>query len=294
MKTQVARIRTIAILGLLLAAGMLTFLGCSAQGDREAAGGEDVQTVNVAFSPGGVLSYYDDSNELTGFEIELLREVDKRLPQYEFEYQQIEYKSFFPSLKTGKVDLVTANLRRNDERESYLHTYRGYNTWWNVLIVLEDNTTIKGIEDLEGKRVGTSQGTLSATYMENYISETGKDIELVYSTDSTNDLVTGKIDTFIGPDYFVALLNEQFEQEGISFKAVGDSIGTNTGVEKDKNVYWFLADGKEQLRDDISEAVYEIRSDGTLSKLFIEFFGYDRVDTIDVSEEEKHIRELGK
>jgi len=280
-----------ASMAALLAIALLPALG-ACQGATEAADG--VEVLEIAFSPGGVNSFYDDDGELTGFEVELLREVDERLEQYEFNLQQIEYKSFFPSLETGKVDLVCANLRRNAERESYLHTYRGYNTWWNVFVVLEDDDSINGIEDLDNKKVGTSQGTLSATYMENYIAETGRPIELVYSSDWTSDLIAGKVDTFIGPDYSVPLYNEQYADEGIAFKIVGDPVGSNEGVETDKNVYWFLASGREDARDAISDAVYEIRQDGTLTKLFTEFYGYDRTDTIDIAEEEKYMRSIGK
>lgn len=270
----------------------------SATEDKEGttADAGEVKVLKIGVSPGSKpVYYYDDNNYLTGLEPELLREVDSRLSQYEFEFVETEYKSLFASLQSGSIDLVSANLRRNEDRENYLHTYRGYNYWANKIVVLDERNDINGIEDLEGKKVGTSQGTLSATFMENYIQETGKDITLVYPSDTISELLSGRIDCFIVADWLVdAVYNKQYEAEGIKLKVVGDPIDTNEGVEKDRNVYWFLSNGNEEARDAISEALYEIRQDGTLSALFEEFVGEDRSKLIDVEQEELYIKEIGK
>jgi L-cystine transport system substrate-binding protein len=256
----------------------------------------DVRTLLVGINPGSPpLQYYDDDDNLTGYEVELLRAIDEQLPQYTIEFVVTEYKSMFAALQAGKVDIVTANLRRNAERENYLHTYRGINYWANKIVVLDDDTTINGLEDLEGKRVGTSQGTLSATFMENYIKETGKNIELVYPADTITELLAGRIDCFIVADYLVdAVYNRQYEDEGIKLKVVGEPIDTGEGVEKDRNVYFFLSNGNEDARNAISDAVYALREDGTIAKLMLEYIGGDRTGLIDVAEEEVQIQALGR
>jgi hypothetical protein len=65
-------------------------------------------------------------------------------------------------------------------------------------------------------------------------------------------------------------------------------------VDTDHNVYYFFAKGNEDLRDDFSEAIYQLRQDGTLSKLQLQFFYEDRVHLIDEEEEIKQMNELGK
>jgi L-cystine transport system substrate-binding protein len=154
------------LLSVVLLAGLLA--ACN----KKPASGADapltVKNLIVGVFPGSnVLSFYDKDNNLTGLEIELIREIDERLPQYTVEFVPIEYRSMFASLKSNRVDIVTSNLRRNGEREDYLHTYRGLNYWVNKIVVLSDNTTINSIDDLEGKRLCTPQGTLSAIFMEN-------------------------------------------------------------------------------------------------------------------------------
>jgi L-cystine transport system substrate-binding protein len=240
-------------------------------------------------------SFFDENGRLTGLEIELIRAIDEKLPQYEVDFEKVEYRSMFAALRANRVDLVGSNLRRNAEREDFPHAYRGYNNWANRLVVLDTDTSISGrLEDLAGKRVGTNQGTLSAIFMENYIKETGRKIELIYSTNSAADLIAGRLDTYITADNLVANLNRNYADQGIKFKTVGDPIDTNEGVETDRNVYYFFAHGNEQVRDDFSEVIYQLRKDGTVSKLLLQFFYEDRVHLIDEAEEEKYMQEIGK
>jgi ABC-type amino acid transport substrate-binding protein len=89
-------------------------------------------------------------------------------------------------------------------------------------------------------------------------------------------------------------LNPNYKDQGIQFKTVGGPIDTNEGVETDRNVYYFFSDGNEEARNAFSDTIYEIRKDGTLSKLHLQFFGFDRTGLIDVAEEEKQMKELGR
>jgi L-cystine transport system substrate-binding protein len=277
-------------------AGFAVFAtGCART--EPAAGGAAVKAKKLiaGVNPGsGFLAYYDDNSKLTGFEIELLRAIDERLPQYEIEFEKVEYKSMFAGLKSGRIDLVTSNLRRNAERENFLHTYRGFNSWVNRLIVLADNNTINSLEDLDGKNVGTGQGTISAIYMEDYIARTGKKINLIYSDNRPADTIAGRLDTYITADYLISATNKNYKDQGIQFKAVGPPIDTNEGVETDHNVYFFFSDGNEAARDAVSDAIYELRKEGVVSELMLEFIGEDRAYMIDESEEEKQMKELGK
>jgi ABC-type amino acid transport substrate-binding protein len=130
--------------------------------------------------------------------------------------------------------------------------------------------------------------------MENYIKETGRKIDLIYSNDSAADLIAGRLDTFIVADNLIANMNRSYAEQNVKFKTVGGPIDTNEGVEKDRNVYYFFAHGNEQVRDDFSEVIYQLRKDGTVSRLLLQFFYEDRVHLIDEVEEEKYMREIGK
>jgi L-cystine transport system substrate-binding protein len=50
------------------------------------------------------VAFLDDSGKLTGFDVELVREIDKRLPEYEFELQVLDFTNILLSLETKKID----------------------------------------------------------------------------------------------------------------------------------------------------------------------------------------------
>ncbi len=86
-------------------------------GATEASG--EVQTVKVAWQTNSYpLAYEDESGNLTGYEIEVIKLVDEALPQYNFEFelagtQDAEYAG----LSAGKYDVVLSNAFYTKERD---------------------------------------------------------------------------------------------------------------------------------------------------------------------------------
>ena len=80
------------------------------------------ETVKVGISAQSKpYNYHDDNGELTGFEIEVLEEVDQRLDDYSFTYDTTEFASLFAGLDAGKFDVIANNIGEKDERrEKYL------------------------------------------------------------------------------------------------------------------------------------------------------------------------------
>jgi ABC-type amino acid transport substrate-binding protein len=50
-----------------------------------------------------LVCFIDENGKLTGFDVELVREIDKRLPQYEFEFQTLDFSNILLSLETKKI-----------------------------------------------------------------------------------------------------------------------------------------------------------------------------------------------
>lgn len=69
------------------------------------------------------ICFIDENGKLTGFDVELVREIDKRLPDYEFDIQTQEFSNLLLSLETKKIDFVAHEMEKNPERtEKYLLT----------------------------------------------------------------------------------------------------------------------------------------------------------------------------
>lgn len=97
-------------------------------------------------------AYLDDNDELAGFDVDMLTEMDARMDDYTFTFENLEYAVLFESLETGAVDMLTGSINRTDEREEKYAT-PSVNSGFNVcsLVVAEDNTDIQGLDDMGGK-----------------------------------------------------------------------------------------------------------------------------------------------
>lgn len=237
--------------------------------------------------------YFTEDGTETGFEYELIKALDEALPQYEISIITEEFSSLFVSLDSGTVDAVIGNLRRSDEREEgYIHTYYAYNYSPYRVMVEDTDDSINSLDDLDGKKLGISQGSMQAAILEEYQADHGISIEYVYTKDYTTDLVSGKIDAFIAPEFTLEKYNESFED--VKFKITAEEVNGVSGTSADANTYIYLAQGSEDLRDELSEAIYQLREDGTISALSTEFFDEDYSTRINTEAEAELLEAAGK
>ncbi|MDO4623081.1 MAG: transporter substrate-binding domain-containing protein [Eubacteriales bacterium] len=270
--------------------------GSSAAAEDTAAAADtaDVQQIKVGISTYPSPNYrINDEGEEEGYELEVLKAIDDLLPQYEIEIVPLEFSSLFVALNSDQVQVLSANLRRSESRdEEYIHTYRAYNHSPYRIFVEDSNTDINSMADLDGKRVGVAQGSLMEIILKDFIETTGAEIEFVYSNDAASDLAAGRIDAFINPDFTLDDYNSNFTD--IQFKLVGEVVAGSEGPTADSNAYFYLTAGHEQIRDDFSEAIQELKDNGTLGELNAKFFGRDTTGEIEVDKEEEQIAALGK
>jgi ABC-type amino acid transport substrate-binding protein len=101
------------------------------------------------------LNFVNNDGTYDGYEIAIIKELDKRLDQYEFElYCAGEFSALTPGLDSNKFDMVGSNITWKKERaENYLYSEVSYFSSPYVIGVQKDNTTINSLEDLAGKHV---------------------------------------------------------------------------------------------------------------------------------------------
>ncbi len=265
--------------------GLLSGCGSTSQSDAEtssdavssdassdaASGDATVVTVGVngAWYP---MAYYDDDENLTGFEVALLEAVDEYLPEYSFEYQTYDFPELLEALSTDKVQLGAHQFSYSDERaESYLYGEEPITSFGEYVVVDGDNDEINSIEDLAGKTVYADTDGGYATWLEEYNEENpDKAIELYYGEhDQTiiNSLLeNGTIDAYIAYAYLVPINNEEY---GVNHKTVGDPIR-----EAEYSYYLYNQD-ETDLQEAVDGALKALRENGTIRELSIEWLGDD-------------------
>ncbi|MFC5469847.1 transporter substrate-binding domain-containing protein [Cohnella suwonensis] len=218
------------------------------------------------------VAFVDESGKLTGFDVELVREIDKRLPAYKFELQVLEFTNILLSLETGKIDLAAHEFEKNPEREAkYLFNKVPYAYWKNKIIVAKDNNDpIETLDDLKGKKVYATATSAAATQFENYNKENGNALKIVYSNGGANDLAqqisSGRVYATVGDDFVLPLI----DPEG-KLKSVGKVI-------RESDILFLFRKNdpeEQQLADAVDKAIVELQADGTLSNLSKQWLGFD-------------------
>ncbi|MEG6588391.1 transporter substrate-binding domain-containing protein [Paenibacillus barengoltzii] len=272
--------RWLSAAAVLVLAGALAGCGAGASGGTEAkdpaasaaSGSGEVKKIIVGTGTGfPKVCFIDENGKLTGFDVELVREIDQRLEEYEFEFQTQEFSNLLLSLETKKIDFVAHEMEKNPERsEKYLFNKEPYAHWRNKIIVAKDNNTIHSLDDLKGKKVLTSPTSAEAQILENYNKEHNNAIEIVYQNGAANDTVSqitsGRVAATLGADFSLSLIDPQGK-----LKTTGEELS-----EADI-LFVFRKDDPEaqKLADAIDEAIKELKADGTLSKLSKEWLGED-------------------
>ncbi|GAA3407345.1 transporter substrate-binding domain-containing protein [Paenibacillus hodogayensis] len=216
--------------------------------------------------------YIDEKGNLTGFDVELVKEIDKRLPDYEFELQAMDFTNLLLSLETRKIDVIAAQMLRTKEREQkYLFNKEPYTYRQTKIIVSKDNNSpIKTLDDLKGKKVLTNATSAQAVLLENYNKAHDNALSIVYQSgaadDAVSQLASGRVDATLAADFTLSLIDPQGK-----LKSVGGALDSS------EVLYVFRKDdpAEQKLADAFDKALQAIRSDGTLTRLSERWLGAD-------------------
>lgn len=263
--------RFIGIVAGIVATGIL-LTGCGSSSSTSTASNSNVKKIIVgtgnSYKP---YCYLDENNNPAGFDVEILREVDRRLPQYEFEYQTSEFKNVLLSLDAKKIDIAAHEYEKNPEREEkYLYGKEGYVDYSLKIAVKKGRTDIKTLDDLKGKSITVSQGGNSAYIMEQYNKKNDNAVKLVYGSDDAvqyNDVATGRVDAILLTKSDLNLRN----------KAYGDKLefAKDSPVVNESYAYFIFDKNNTQLQEDVDGALRSMKEDGTIAKLSKDILGDD-------------------
>ena len=247
----------------------------------DAAAEGEVTTVYAA--TGGSpkpFTFVDDSNELTGHNIELIKAVFDKLPQYELEIEVTDFASIFAGLDSDRYQIGVNNFAKNEQRkEKYLFTDPIFANEY-VAIFAKDNKkaeTIESWDDLAGLKTISQAGINITTALENYnTANPDNPIVIEYSE---SDLVLQIQDVEAGKYDFVLMDKPMFEyyQNEFNFNVTGITISNDVSKDLMEEPYSYLivSAGNEQLVEDINKALKEVIEEGTSKEINEKWFGSD-------------------
>ncbi len=246
-------------------------------------GGENKETVNKnsqnsigkikvrvgtegTFAP---FSYMDDKDNLTGYDIEVVKEIGKR-SNIEFEFLPTPWDGMFLGLESGKFDMIANQISKNPEREQKYLFSDDYLVTGAQIIVKKGRTDINTLEDLKGKKVliclGCNYQKILIDFdVKNEINAGNYEGSEVIALE---EISNGKIDATIHDRLVAAFFNKKKGTEEI--QAVGDVI------EKTSVYFVFRKDSQaEEINKKVNKALEEMKADGTLASLSKKWFNED-------------------
>jgi polar amino acid transport system substrate-binding protein len=155
--------------------------------------------IEIGSSNDAPFSYQDvDTNELKGIDIEILREICKRLGIPDIKLKVIDFSNLLVELNNNSIDMVVDAMYVKEER---LQIAAFTDKWYQEgeAVVIPADSDIKSKEDLAGKTIGAQPGTTFYDTAQKWLDE-GKIGELV-AYDNQATLMTavnmGKVDAVV-------------------------------------------------------------------------------------------------
>jgi polar amino acid transport system substrate-binding protein len=255
----------------------------SKQAESTTAAGSKTEPITIYAATGGSpkpFTFVDTDNQLTGHNIDLIKAVFEKLPQYKLEIEVTDFPSIFAGLDSDRYQIGVNNFAKNEKRkEKYLFTDPIFANEY-VAIFAKDNNKAENIgswDDLAGLKTISQAGINITTALENYnAANPQKPINIEYSEE---DLVLQIQDVEAGKYDFVLMDKPMFEyyQKEFNFNVTGVPI--NNDVSKDLMgepfSYLIVSKGNDQLVEDLNKALKEVIEDGTSKEINLKWFGSD-------------------
>ena len=260
--------KTVLVLMLVLCAAVVFASGAKESGVDNSleyikGKGNLVLGLDDSFPPMG---YRDENNEIVGFDIDVAKEVCKRLG-VKLVLQPIDWNAKEQELATKQIDCIWNGFTVTEERKKSLTFSDAYVNNAQVLIVLNDSA-YKTLDDLKGKTVGLQAGSSASDALDDspaFKASLKGVIELKDNLTALMDLQAGGCDAVL-MDLLVA--NYAIKQSAKPMRILDE------GLANEEYAVGFRL-GEKALADAVTKAMKDMAADGTMAKIATEWFGAD-------------------
>ncbi|SDM91730.1 amino acid ABC transporter substrate-binding protein [Sediminibacillus halophilus] len=207
-------------------------------------------------------TFHNDEGELTGYDVEIIREVADRMG-VDVEFEETQWDSMFAGLNAERFDVIANQVGIDEERKQNYDFSNPYTYSSAVVVVPKDNNSITSFEDLEGKQ---SAQSLTSNFGE-IAEENGAELVSVEGLAQSIELIKqGRADVTVNDKLAVLDYINQQGDESIKIAAEqGDASESAFAFNK----------GNEELVEAVNEQLEAMREDGTLAEISKEWFGED-------------------
>lgn len=214
-------------------------------------------------------SFYDGRFNLTGFDPELARAVGEKLG-LEVRVIDIPFPGLYDALDVGQIDVAVSAISVTPERELRVDFSDVYYIAEDAFLTRADSALLDltSIEEVRSDtRVGVQEGSVYQAWAEDTLVDAGllpAENLLLYSDveQAVRDLQRSRVDMVI----MDANPAQQFVTDADNLKIVAQGINV-------QRYAMAVVNGSNELRRNLNAALEELRMDGTIETLALDFFG---------------------
>jgi cystine transport system substrate-binding protein len=207
-------------------------------------------------------TFHDESGNLTGFDVEIAKEVAKRLG-VEPEFKETQWDAIFAGLDAKRFDMIANEVGIRPDRQEKYDFSDPYITSAAVLIVHKDNNEVKTFEDIKGLNAAQS---LTSNYGELAKKNGANLVSVEGFTQSVELLASKRVDVTINDRISFLDYTKQRPDAPIKIAATSEDASAS-GL--------MFRKGSDKLVAEVNKALTEMVEDGTYKKISEKWFGED-------------------
>lgn len=211
------------------------------------------------FSP---FSYYNDKNELVGYDVDVARAVAEKLG-LKIEFLTAPWDAMLAAFDAGKADAVFNQVSITDERKKKYEYSVPYTVVYGAIIVHKDNNDIKSFEDLKGKKNADSATSNWAQVAKKYGAQ---NVTVDSFAKSMELLIAHRVDTVVRDNTVFYDFLKQRPDAPIKIAAKLKDVDYSAAI---------VQKGNKELANQISKALNELKAEGKLKEISLKYFGKD-------------------
>ncbi|MBR2075948.1 MAG: transporter substrate-binding domain-containing protein [Exiguobacterium sp.] len=205
----------------------------------------------------------EESDSLTGFDVELMKEIAKRL-DLEIEFKEMAFDNMLTSVQNGQIDVAANDISVTEDRKEKFAFSKPYKyTYGTAIVRKSDLSGIESLEDLKGKKAAGEATTVFMDVAREYGAE-----EVIYDN-ATNDqylrdVSTGRTDVILNDYYLQTLALAFFPEFDIT---IHPDIAYNP-----QEIAFLMDKENDELQENIDRVLDEMLEDGTVKELSEQFY----------------------
>lgn len=205
---------------------------------------------------------FKDGKKYIGFDIDLMEAIAQKIG-YKMELKSVDFDELIPALETNEIDMIAAGINPTEDRSKiviFSEPYFKDNGF--ITVVRKTDDTIHSMQDLANKKVITQTGTISTDMAKHIPGATVKEVknnEDAFKALQKSETDAVIIDTVVATYY----LKQDAYQDLRLAGEPSDPRGT----------VWAFRQDDTELRDQINQALDELKADGTYKTIYEKWFG---------------------